>query len=225
MKGRILIVDDDEQTLKSLRRVLRGVGFDVCEAASAREADAELRQARVDAVLLDWGLPDGEGPDVVRRWRAAGVNCPVIILTGRAEVQDKEEALAAGADDYCVKPQDGRELVARLQAHIRRGSGEYLSLTAGRIEVDDIARTAKVDGAVVELTAVELHLLSLLVRRAGEVVLKQDLIQEVWKEKGHTVGSQTMYVHIARLRDKLGDAGGQIQTIHGRGWRLNLTKT
>jgi DNA-binding response OmpR family regulator len=225
MARRVLIVDDDARLCRTLCRVLSYEGLEVREAATACDAVSAVRRVRFDAIVLDWALPDGEGPDVVRTLRTAGVTCPVIMLTGRAEVEDKERALEAGADDYCLKPPDLRELVARVRAHIRRGSGEYASLTAGRIEVDAAARVATVDGNRVDVTGIELHLLSILVRRAGEVVPRAYILQEVWQDTSDGIGHHKVDVHMGRLRTKLGLVGEQIETLYGAGFRLNLTKT
>lgn len=217
---RLLLVEDDVTLGDAVRDYLVEQGHVVdwskCLAA-AREAVTEP----FDAILLDWRLPDGSGVEWLRGFRRrAGLNqhVPVLVLTARDQLDDRVEGLDAGADDYLVKPFELAELAARVRAISRRAVGQpHTVLQAGPIEVDLTARTVRVDGREVELTAREYALLETLIRRPGRIVSHDQLQQLLYGFDGD-VASNTIKVHVSSLRRKLGYAA--IETVRGMGYRV-----
>ena len=213
----VLLVEDDDSIAEPLAEGLRREGFDVVRASTGREA---LEAAEPDIVLLDLRLPDVDGFTVCRELRARST-VPIIVVSARGEEVDRVVGLELGADDYVVKPFGLRELVARIRAVARRSSpraddGDQLS--AGAIRVDLRAHRVHVAGAEVQLTGKEFDLLVLLVRNAGAVVSREEILREVW----HTTwygSSKTVDVHVAALRRKLADPT-LIETVRGIGLRL-----
>ena len=201
--SRVLVVDDDRQLARALRITLRAAGHEV---VTASDGHAALRAAAVehpDIVVLDLGLPDLDGTEVLaglRPWFTG----PVLVLSARADSHDKIDALDAGADDYVSKPFDMGELLARLRALLRRGTAEADEpvVTTEHFTVDLAARQVTVDGAVVRLTPTEWGLLETLVRHPGRLVGQRQLLQTVW---GPAYEKETNYlrVYLAQLRRKL----------------------
>ena len=201
--SRVLVVDDDPQLTRALRIALRASGYEVATAADGRTALREAATYSPDLVVLDLGLPDLDGTEVLaglRRWFTG----PVLVLSARADSRDKVGALDAGADDYVSKPFDMGELLARLRALQRRAvwEPETSVVHAGSFTVDLAARQVTVDGAVVRLTPTEWGLLSELVRAPGRLVSQRQLLQSVW---GPAYAKETHYlrVYIGQLRRKL----------------------
>jgi two-component system, OmpR family, KDP operon response regulator KdpE len=202
-KHRILVVDDDRQLLRALRINLSARGYEVMVAPDGETALNAASRQPPDLVVLDLGLPDVDGVDVVeglRGWSAV----PVIVLSARDQEQSKVRALDAGADDYVTKPFGMDELLARVRAALRRGSPvpQEPVVTTEAFTVDLAARRVTRDGANVRLTPTEWHLLEVLVRNAGKLVPHRQLLQEVW---GPKYESETNYlrVYLAQLRAKL----------------------
>ncbi len=200
---RVLVIDDDPHLLRALRITLRAAGHDVDTAPDGRTALQQAAALPPDVVVLDLGLPDLDGTDVLaglRPWYAG----PVLVLSARADSQDKVRALDAGADDYVTKPFDMSELLARLRAALRRGSGEPADpvVTTGHFTVDLAARQVTVEGAPVHLTPTEWGLLEALVRHPGRLIAQRQLLQSVW---GPAYEKETHYlrVYLAQLRRKL----------------------
>ncbi len=201
--SRVLVVDDDPQLLRALRITLRAAGFEVVTAADGRTALAEAATAHPDVVVLDLGLPDLDGTEVLaglRPWFTG----PVVVLSARAESQDKVHALDAGADDYVTKPFDMSELLARLRALLRRGAPEADEplVRTDHFTVDLANRQVTVDGAAVRLTPTEWALLTELVRAPDRLVGQRQLLQSVW---GPAYEKETNYlrVYLNQLRRKL----------------------
>ncbi len=198
---RILVVDDEPQIVRALRINLRARGYDVDVAADGRAALAAAAQHPPDLVVLDLGLPDMEGVEVIRGLRG-WTDAPVIVLSGRADSTDKVAALDAGADDYVTKPFGVDELLARIRAVSRRigGAGGQPVVAVGAFTVDLANRTVTPDG--VRLTPTEWHLLEILLRNPGKLVSQRHLLQEVW---GPRYGTETNYLrqYMAQLRRKL----------------------
>lgn len=221
--SRVLVVDDDPQLLRALRITLRAAGYDVVTAGDGREALHAAAAEHLDLVVLDLGLPDMEGTEVLaglRPWFTA----PVLVLSARAESQDKVGALDAGADDYVSKPFDMSELLARLRAVTRRGSVEPDSpvVRTDHFDVDLVAKQVTVDGAPVRLTPTEWALLSELVRAPGRLVGQRSLLQTVW---GPAYETETNYlrVYMAQLRRKLEPDPAHPRYLHtepGMGYRF-----
>jgi two-component system, OmpR family, KDP operon response regulator KdpE len=203
--ARLLIVEDEPALLRALRIDLRARGYEVVAAASGADALDQARRRPPDAVLLDLGLPDTDGTQVIRQlrgWSAA----PVIVLSGRIGAQDKIGALDAGADDYVTKPFSMDELVARLRAALRRGDAAWPGaiITIGRCQVDLAAVAISRDGAPVRLTPTEWRLLEILLRSPGRLVPAGRLLAEVWGA-GYEHHAHHLRFHMAGLRRKLED--------------------
>ncbi len=218
-----LVIDDEPQIRRLLRVTLEANGYRVFDAATGQDGVAQAAQRRPDVVLLDLGLPDLEGVEVLKRLREWS-KVPVIILSVRDREDDKVAALDAGADDYVTKPFNSAELLARLRATLRHAQpqGTDAIFRTGDLEVDLAARVVRRRGAEVKLTPIEYSLLRLLVTHAGKVLTHRQLLTEVW---GPKAVEQTHYlrVHIAHLREKLEDKSGGsdlIRTEPGIGYRL-----
>jgi two-component system KDP operon response regulator KdpE len=200
-----LVVDDEPQILRALRINLRARRYEVAVACGGADALRLAASQHPDLVVLDLGLPDMDGVDVIRGLRG-WTNIPIIVLSGRAGSQDKVLALDAGADDYVTKPFGVDELLARVRAVTRRtgGVGEAVAaVTVGRYTVDLAARTVRSDdGREVRLTPTEWHLLEILVRNPGRLVSQRQLLHDVW---GPQYQSETNYLrqYMAQLRRKL----------------------
>jgi two-component system KDP operon response regulator KdpE len=222
----ILVVDDEPQILRALRINLKTRGYDVDTAAGGLDALAEAARHVPDVILLDLGLPDMDGLDVIAGLRS-WTNVPIVVLSGRASQETKVEALDAGADDYVTKPFSMDELLARLRAVLRRHHDEEAPAEAepvyqvGVSEVDVSTHTATRDGEPVRLTRTEWALLETLLRHPGQLVTITHLLSEVW---GDTADAESGHLrfHIARLRRKL-EADTQnpthLLTEHGAGYR------
>jgi len=219
---RLLLVEDDAMLGAALRAGLRQDGHAVDWVRSADEADtawiAAGKTAAYDAVVLDLGLPDGSGLDLLKRARQRRVTTPVLVATARDRVADRIAGLDAGADDYMVKPIDLDELAARLRAIERRVAGRSEpAIVVGDIVVEPATRTVLRGGEPVDLTARELAVLLALARRPGATVSREQLVEALygWEE---SIESNAIDVHIHHLRRKLG--ADVIETQRGLGWRL-----
>jgi two-component system KDP operon response regulator KdpE len=221
---RVLVLDDEPQILRALRVLLRDAGFEVVAAESASEALDRAAVRPPEAAIVDLMLPDADGVEVTRRLREWS-QMPILVLSAVGDEEAKVRALQAGADDYITKPFGSRELIARLQAALRRGghAEEQAKLTAGELEIDFAARTVRRDGRPVHLTPIEFELLRTLARNRGRLMTHRALLTEVWgPEYGEDV--QTLRTHIARLRAKIepGEDGPRnIVTDPGVGYRFS----
>jgi DNA-binding response OmpR family regulator len=220
----ILLVDDDLLLCRSLARNLKQRGFDVVVAHSANECFEVATSRTIDMILLDWILPDRDGVALLRDLREAGITVPVIMLTGETAVTAKVRAFDQGADDYLVKPFVVDELIARVDAHIRRRSGTFSTLRVGRVAVDTWKQMTTVDGAHVDLTPLEFSVLSFLIRNAEQVVPQQDIIDAVWRDKRVEGSAKALHIQVTRLRRKLGSAADQIETVRGTGFRFSANQ-
>jgi DNA-binding response OmpR family regulator len=220
----VLVVEDDPQVRAALVRALGDKGYSTSAASDGMGGLQAAVKDRPDLIVLDLGLPDVDGYEVLRMLRAVSA-VPVIVATAREEETDIVRALDGGADDYLVKPFGAGQLDARIRAVLRRGSeggGERGPLTAGALAVDPLARTAHVDGRPLELTAKEFDLLHYLAERAGQVVTKRELLAEVWRQP-YGGADKTVDVHLSWLRRKLGETAQQprfLHTVRGVGVRL-----
>ena len=223
---RILIVEDDSALRSSLVTQFSAAGFNVDSAADGEEALYCGREYPLDLAIIDLGLPKLPGMEVIRRLRAEGKSFPVLILTARDQWQDKVEGLQAGADDYVVKPFHFPEVLARVQALLRRATGWTQSvMQADPIALDTRTQTVTVSGTSVELTGFEYLVLEHLMYRAGEIVSKTDLIERLYAQD-YDRESNTIEVFIGRLRRKLDpeDTYRPIETLRGRGYRFTLER-
>ncbi|MEN0076344.1 MAG: response regulator transcription factor [Paracraurococcus sp.] len=215
---RVLLVEDHAALAGQLAEALQAAHFVVDRAADGEEGHFLGDTEPYDAVVLDLGLPRLDGLSVLRRWRAGGRRMPVLILTARDAWTEKVEGLNAGADDYLAKPFAMGELIARLQALIRRAHGlARPEIALGRLVIDTAAARAMLDGAPVRLTGLEFRLLAYLAHRRGEVVSKTELTEHLY-DQDFDRDSNTLEVVIGRLRRKLGE--GLIETLRGQGYRL-----
>jgi DNA-binding response OmpR family regulator len=218
---RILLAEDDSALRSVIERGLRESGYVVDAVADGTEALAYLRTYDYELAVLDWRMPLLSGLDVVQELRRSGSSLPVLMLTARDTVHDKVRGLDAGADDYLVKPFDFSELLARMRALQRRVpvAGRPV-ITLGNLDLDPARHEVSVGGAPLSLTSIEFALLELLLRRSGAVVGRHDIAVQVWAEEADAVASNTIEVHIARVRSKLVGAGVRIETVRGVGYRI-----
>ncbi len=215
---RLLLVEDDPELGRRLSERLRAADFAVELATNRSEAEAWPDVGRMGAVILDLGLPDGSGLDLLRHWRDQRVETPIVILTARGSWQDKVEGLNAGADDFVVKPVRFEELLARLNALFRRQQGtRATTITAGDLTLDPLARTATLEGAPLSLSKQEFRLLHLFLRRAGQVLSQTDILDDLYALDDEREPN-TVEVLIGRLRRKIGRT--RITTLRGLGYRF-----
>ncbi len=226
MKAVILVVEDDSQIRRFLRATLAAEGYLFHEALTATEGVAQAASRQPDLILLDLGLPDRDGLEVIRRVREWS-QVPILVVSARGQEKDKVAALDLGADDYVAKPFAVGELLARIRAALRRsaamapdGSGTVFRF--GRVEVDLDKRLVKVDGREVHLTPNEYKLLQVLIKYPGKVLTQRQLLNEVWGPN-HTEQAQYLRVYVAQLRRKLEIEPARpkhLQTEPGVGYRL-----
>jgi two-component system KDP operon response regulator KdpE len=201
-----VIVEDDPQIRRFVRGALEGEGWQVHDAQTLKQGIVEAGTRKPDLLVLDLGLPDGDGVDLIRDVRGWST-VPIIVLSARADENDKNEALDAGADDYLTKPFGVGELLARVRANLRRprasGEAEEASVFRfGDVEVDRGARLVRRAGAEVHLTPIEYRLLSVLVANAGRVLTHRHLLREVWGPS-HIEQSHYLRIYMGHLRTKL----------------------
>lgn len=219
-QGRALVVDDEVQLRRLLRLALESKGYEVFEAGTGSLGLSEAAFRHPDVILLDLGLPDMDGLEVLKRLRE-WTETPVLILSVRDQEATKVAALENGADDYVTKPFSTAELAARLVAiQRRRKTPEEPSLTMGKLFLDLAAREVKLAGSTLKLTPIEYNLLKLLARNVGRVITQKQILKDVWGPNA-TEQAQYLRVYVAHLRKKLGDAAGvQIRNEPGIGYRL-----
>ena len=219
---RLLIVEDEPALRDTLAQQFRAAGFAVDLAADGIEGEFSGKEYPVDIAVVDLGLPGKSGLEAIRAWRKADKSFPILILTARDSWQEKVAGLDAGADDYVTKPFRFEEVLARVQALLRRTGGwSQPLLTSGAVELDTRSQEVRVAGAAVELTAFEYRLLEYLMLRAGQVVSKTELTEKLY-EQDFERDSNTIEVFIGRLRRKLDPDGDRhpIETLRGRGYRI-----
>ena len=194
-------------------------GYAVDVASTADEAMRVVRASDYGIGILDLGLPDGDGLDVLRSWRSDGIAFPVLILSARTDLDDRVRGLDSGADDYLIKPFALSEIEARLRALLRRPQRKLAWLELGSLRVDRAGKQALVGDRTLELTRREFDVLDLLMSRAGKVVAKQELLDNVFSSDAD-VGPNALEVHISRLRQKLKPAGINVRALRGLGYRI-----
>ncbi len=224
-KQRVLVCDDEPQILRALRVILRDAGFEVDPAETAREALDKAAVNPPHAAIIDLVLPDGDGIEVCRQLRTWSA-MPIIVLAAGGEEDQKVRALEAGADDYVTKPFGAGELVARLQAALRRAAPtpDEPVLSADGLEIDVAAHQVRRDGEEVRLTPIEFELLSTLARNRGRLMTHRALLTEVWGP-AYADDTATLRTHIANLRRKIEPPGGErryIRTDAGVGYRFGV---
>ena len=217
---RILLAEDDAVLADGLIRALRQSGYAVDWVKTGMDADAALAAQAFDLVILDLGLPKLSGQEVLKRLRARGAGCPVLILTALDGIEDRVKGLDLGADDYLPKPFNLSEMEARVRALIRRGLGGAATLLRhGALTYDLVGRVATVNELPVELSARESSLLEVFLQRSGRLVSKEQLVDHLC-EWGEEVSTNAIEVYVHRLRKKLESAGVKIATVRGLGYSL-----
>jgi two-component system response regulator TctD len=223
---RILVVEDNAELVALLAKALGVAGLDVDTASNAADAEASLRAMHYAAMVLDLGLPDADGLVVLDHMRRRQDQTPVLILSARGGLDDRVSGLHKGASDYLVKPFAMDELIARLQALLRRSpSSQGQRLTLGNLSFDTESRQASVDGLLLALPPREADLLEVLLKRSGRVVSHDALQNQVFGST-QDVSSNAIEVYVHRLRKMLGDAGANvlIHTIRGAGYLMDIDK-
>jgi two-component system copper resistance phosphate regulon response regulator CusR len=221
---RILVVEDERKVANALREGLEGERYDVLVERTGEGAFFRITTEQFDAVLLDLTLPGRDGLEILKAMRERGIETPVLVLTARDTLQDRVIGLDTGADDYLVKPFAFTELLARLRALVRRGrAAERSRLAVGDLDMHLITREVTRGGHRVELTVREFELLEYLLRHQGQVVSRETLARDVWKETARTTPLDNVIdVHIARLRGKVDtdQPARLIHTVRGVGFVL-----
>jgi DNA-binding response OmpR family regulator len=217
---RLLLVEDDRLLAEGLASQLEKAGFSVDVTGTAKEAMLLGVQEDYRAAVLDLGLPDGNGLDVLRKWRRDNVNFAVLILTARGDWQDKVSGLKAGADDYLAKPFQAEELIARLGAIVRRSEGRVLSsVKAGQFELDENRQCLKIDGGTEHsLTGTEFRLLRCLMSHPGHIFSKEQLMEQLYN-LNESPNENVIEAYIRRLRKLVG--AETIATRRGQGYVFN----
>ena len=226
---RILVVEDEQKVANALREGLQGERYEVVVERTGEGAFFRITTEPFDAILLDLTLPGRDGLEILKAMRERGIKTPVLVLTARDTLQDRVFGLDSGADDYVIKPFAFAELVARIRALVRRGrAAETPRLTVGDLGVHLMTRAVTRGGRPVELTVREFELLEYLLRYQGQVVSREALARDVWKETARTTPLDNVIdVHIARLRRKVdADQGAKlIHTVRGVGFVLRDRKS
>jgi DNA-binding response OmpR family regulator len=218
---RLLVAEDDDSLRSVLERGLRENGYVVDAVADGEAAMAYLRAYEYDVAILDWRMPKANGIEVLEAIRQQRIRTPILMLTARDTAADRITGLNIGADDYLVKPFDFNELLARLNALQRRPALTIDPvLEFGDLKFNPSSRELTISGIVVPLTATELALAELLLRRSPNVVTRRTIASQVWDDEAEAVGSNTIDVHVGRLRAKLTESHTRIETVRGTGYRL-----
>jgi DNA-binding response OmpR family regulator len=218
---KLLVVEDEDRIASFLDKGLRAQGYAVERVATGAEALARTADPDLDLVVLDLGLPDMDGAEVLQRIRQEGSQVAVIILTARGDLDDRVRGLDLGADDYIAKPFAFDELLARVRARLRRREERQGAvLRAGEVELDLRTRRASVHGRAVDLTSREFGLLETFMRHPHQVLSREQLLSRVWG-MSFDPGSNLVDVYVSYLRRKLGN--GFIETVRGAGYRLVIS--
>jgi len=223
---RVLVVEDDHSLNGSLVSQFEAAGYTVSSAEDGREGLYYAQEYPIDLAVIDLGLPELSGVELIRALRADGKDYPILVLTARDRWQDKVEALKIGADDYVVKPFNVEELLARVDALLRRAGGWAQSeLNCGPVLLDTRSQEVRVNGNKLELTSFEYRLLEYLMLHAGEVLSKTQITEALY-EQDFERDSNVIEVFIGRLRRKLDPEGEfqPIETLRGRGYRITLPR-
>jgi DNA-binding response OmpR family regulator len=221
---KVLIVDDDEDLRMVIADGLKHQKFLSEEVANGTEAKERLEASTYDLIILDWNLPDTPGIDVCRWFRSRGGSTPILMLTGRGVIGDKLTGFDAGADDYLTKPFEMRELIARLNALMRRGGmvAPTRALTLGALALDPPSHCATLDGKDIQLTPKEFDILEFFMRHPGHVFSAETILDRLWQNSTE-VSPDIVRVYIKRLREKLDKhgRGSLIKNVHSVGYKLS----
>ena len=223
---RLLVIEDDATLRETLTNNLGDAGFAIEQAADGKEGLYFALEYPIDLAIIDIGLPEMSGLDIIREVRKQGKSYPILILTARDRWEDKVDGLDAGADDYVVKPFQFEEVIARVNALVRRSGGWASSImTAGPVSLDLSRQEVKVNDAVIELTSYEYKIIEYLIVRAGQVISKTELTERLY-DQDFERDSNVIEVFVGRLRKKLDpdDTIQPIETLRGRGYRFGLER-
>jgi DNA-binding response OmpR family regulator len=222
---KILVIEDDESIRKPLADHLAREGYQVLTSATGSDADAKISE-NPDLIIVDWMLPDTQGIECIKKFRAKGVSAPIIMLTARADLVDKVLGLELGANDYITKPFELRELIARVRAQLRAHDSRSSAAPANeRVEAAGIVlsvstRTVQFRGKCVDLTKTEFELLRLLIENPNQVFSREELLKKVWGYDSYPT-TRTVDTHVLQLRHKF--VSEYFETVHGIGYRFRAT--
>lgn len=221
---KILVAEDETELRKSVLDCLLAQNYLVDEASDGQEALDLLAVNDYDVLILDWNMPAYTGPEVCRKYRSSGGKAAVIMLTGKRSVDDKEQGLDAGADDYLTKPVHHRELLAQVRASLRRTSNYSDVLTAGYLTLDPSKHVVTKDGQEIDLLPKEFALLEFFMRHPGTVFSPEALLERVWPSDSET-SPDMIRKYVSRLREKIDkpDEKSLVRTMHGVGYRFEAT--
>jgi DNA-binding response OmpR family regulator len=218
---RVLVAEDDEGLRSVLERGLRESGYTVDAVGDGELALRYLDTYEYEVVILDWRMPKVSGLEVTQRLRRRGSALPILMLTARDTARDRVTGLDEGADDYLVKPFDFSELLARVRALQRRGEAiQSLVIKVADLFLDSVSREVSIGGTTPRLTAIELALLEILMKRSPATVSRRSIVLAVWNEEADALGSNTLDVHLARLRAKIATGGAKIEAVRSLGYRI-----
>lgn len=216
----LLIIDDNEELLFALQRLLKDAQYHVDVATTLLEGGRSIDEKKYDLILLDWMLPDGTGIELLTRLRDEKIRTPILLFSSKKEVEDKVEALDGGADDYLEKPFSNIELLARIRALLRRESSQKQTfIEIGNLIIDFSSRSVMVDNESVKLSAKEFELLELLILNANTVLTRYQISEHLSRDFDHLSASNIVDAHIKNLRKKL-NADELIQTVRGVGYMI-----
>jgi len=219
---KVLVVEDQQRLGQFLERGLREAAYTVRWVRTCKDALDALAESAYDVIVLDLGLPDGDGIDMLRQWRESGFNEPVLILSARDSLEDRIKGLNIGADDYLPKPFSFEELLARVRSLVRRQStSKQMVLEHRGIRVDLVSHTVEVNGRPLDLTSREFALLQIFMQNAGRILTRTLISEKIW-ESHYDVDTNLLDVYMSRLRGKLETAPGKplFKTIRGVGYQL-----
>jgi DNA-binding response OmpR family regulator len=218
---RVLVAEDDDGLRSVLERGLRENGYVVDVTRDGQQALRYLDAYEYEVAILDWRMPKATGLEVVQQLRRRGSALPVLMLTARDAAGDRVTGLDEGADDYLVKPFDFSELLARIRALQRRGEAmQSLLIKVADVTLDTVTREVKVGSAQPRLTAIELGILEMLLQRSPAVVSRRTIALAVWLDEADALGSNTLDVHVARLRAKIANGGAKVEAVRALGYRI-----
>jgi len=221
---RVLVAEDDEGLRSVLERGLRENGYVVDVTVDGEQALRYLDSYDYEVAIIDWRMPKVTGLEVIQQLRRRGSSLPVLMLTARDTARDRVTGLDEGADDYLIKPFDFAELLARIRALQRRGEAmQSLLIKVADVTLDTVTREVRVGTAFPRLTAIELGILEVLLHRSPAVVSRRAIALAVWNDEADALGSNTLDVHIARLRAKIANGGAKIEAVRAIGYRIVAT--
>jgi DNA-binding response OmpR family regulator len=218
---RVLVAEDDDGLRSVLERGLRENGYAVDVTVDGQQALRYLDTYDYEVAIIDWRMPRLTGLELIQQLRRRGSSLPVLMLTARDTASDRVTGLDEGADDYLIKPFDFAELLARVRALQRRGEAmQSLLIKVGDVTLDTVTREVRMGTVHPRLTAIELGILEILLQRSPAIVSRRSIALAVWEDEADALGSNTLDVHIARLRAKISNGGVKIESVRALGYRI-----